>query len=130
MNEDTGLSEALESLAHEVIGAAIEVHREIGPGFPEGVYQNALGYELELRGFAYEPEKQVIVYYKGREVGHGRIDLLVKGEVVVELKVVNELADVHRAQVSAYLKATGLRLGLLFNFNTAVLKDGMKRIIH
>lgn len=129
MKEEAGLPEALESLAHEVIGAAIEVHREIGPGFPESVYQNALGYELELRGFASEPEKKVVVSYKGREVGHGRIDLLVKSEIVVELKVVNELADVHRAQVSAYLKATGLKLGLLFNFNTAVLKDGIKRVI-
>jgi len=128
--QESGLDESLEALAHEVIGAAIEVHQEIGPGFPERVYQNALGIELELRGIAYQPEHKVVVVYKGREVGDGRIDLLVDQQLIIELKVVNELTEVHRAQVSAYLKATGLKLGLLFNFNTAVLKDGIKRVIN
>lgn len=127
---DSGLDTALESLAHEVIGAAIEVHQAIGPGFPERVYQNALGLELELRGIAYETEHDVVVIYKGKAVGQGRTDLLVDQQLIVELKVVSELAEVHRAQVSAYLKATGLRLGLLLNFNTAVLKDGIKRVIN
>lgn len=127
---DSGLDTALESLAHDVIGAAIEVHQTIGPGFPERVYQNALGLELELRGIAYETEHDVVVIYKGKAVGQGRIDLLVDQQLIVELKVVSELAEVHRAQVSAYLKAKNLRLGLLLNFNTAVLKDGIKRVIN
>lgn len=127
---DSPLEPELEDLASRVIGAAIEVHRHVGPGFPEQVYQNAMSIELNLRAISHQTERPVIVFYKDERVGDGRIDILVEERLVVELKVVKELAEVHRAQVSAYLKATKLRLGLLFNFNTAVLKDGIKRIIH
>ena len=123
-------NERLEALAYEVIGAAIEVHSQIGPGFSESVYHNALAYELELRGIGYETEKQVLVVFKGRRVGEGFIDLLVDEQLVIELKAVEELNRTHKAQVASYLKAAGLRLGLLINFNRAVLKDGIQRVLN
>lgn len=128
--KDSGLHPELEALANRVIGAAIEVHRCVGPGFPEQVYQKALSIELDLLEIRHQIEYPVIVNYKSHRVGEGRIDMLVEEKLVIELKVVSDLAEVHRAQVAAYLKATNLRLGLLLNFNTAVLKDGLKRIIN
>jgi GxxExxY protein len=121
--------EKLDKLAHAVIGAAIEVHRHLGPGYLESVYQAALEVELKLQGIAFEPQKPVGVCYKGHPVGDGRLDFLVAGMLVVELKAVDELADVHKAQVISYLKATRLHLGLLINFNVTVLKSGVKRVI-
>lgn len=128
MNSD-GVDQDVEDLAYRVIGAAIEVHAEIGPGFLESIYHNALAYELEQRGIAYQREEKVVVVFKEQVVGEGRIDLLVDQKLVVELKTVEAVTDIHRAQVSAYLKASGLRLGLLLNFNTAVMRDGVKRVI-
>lgn len=119
----------VDRLAHEVIGAAIEVHRVLGPGYLESVYENALAVELKLRGIPFQPQVPVGVVYKEHPVGDGRIDLLVDGKLVVELKTVDALAPIHQAQVISYLKATGLRLGLLMNFNVTMLKDGLKRII-
>ena len=124
MNSD-GVDQDVEDLAYRVIGAAIEVHAEIGPGFLESIYHNALAYELEQRGIAYQREEKVVVVFKEQVVGEGRIDLLVDQKLVVELKTVEAVTDIHRAQVSAYLKASGLRL----NFNTAVMRDGVKRVI-
>lgn len=128
MNSD-GVDQDVEDLAYRVIGAAIEVHAEIGPGFLESIYHNALAYELEQRGIAYQREEKVVVVFKEQVVGEGRIDLLVDQKLVVELKTVEAVTDIHRAQVSACLKASGLRLGLLLNFNTAVMRDGIKRVI-
>ena len=128
MNSD-GVDLDVEDLAYRVIGAAIEVHAEIGPGFVESIYHNALAYELEQRGIAYQREEKVVVDFKEQVVGEGGIDLLVDQKLVVELKTVEAVTDIHRAQVSAYLKASGLRLGLLLNFNTAVMRDGVKRVI-
>ena len=128
MNSD-GVDQDVEDLAYRVIGAAIEVHAEIGPGFLESIYHNALAYELEQRSIAYQREEKVVVIFKEQVVGEGRIDLLVDQKLVVELKTVEAVTDIHRAQVSAYLKASGLRLGLLLNFNTAVMRDGVKRVI-
>ena len=128
MNSD-GVDQDVEDLAYRVIGAAIEVHAEIGPGFLESIYHNALAYELEQRGIAYQREEKVVVVFKEQVVGEGRVDLLVDQKLVVELKTVEAVTDIHRAQVSAYLKASGLRLGLLLNFNTAVMRDGVKRVI-
>jgi GxxExxY protein len=119
----------LDKLAHAVIGAAIEVHRHLGPGYLESVYQAALEVELKLQGIPFEPQKPVGVSYKGHPVGDGRLDFLVSDMLVVELKAVDELADVHKAQVISYLKATRLHLGLLINFNVTVLKNGVKRVI-
>ena len=121
--------EAVDRLAREVIGAAIEVHRVLGPGFLESVYQEALCVEMEMRGIPFMPQPTMAVDYKGRRVGEGRVDLLVGGILVVELKAVDALAPIHHAQVISYLKAARCSLGLLINFNVAVLKDGIKRVI-
>ena len=120
----------LDELAHQVIGAAIEVHRRLGPGFLESVYEQALCVELELRGIPFECQVPVAVEYKGRSAGQARLDIVVGGRLLVELKAVDALAPIHTTQVLSYLKATGLKLGLLMNFNVPVLRNGIKRIIH
>lgn len=119
-----GVNEA----ARRVVNAAIEVHRELGPGYLESVYQAALEIELRLRGVRFEREAPFRVEYKGREVGTGRIDLLVERCVIVEIKAVEQLNEVHVAQALSYLKATGLALALLINFKVPVLLRGVKRI--
>src|SRR5215831_1501925 len=113
-----------DELAHAVIGAAIEVHRHLGPGFLESVYEEALCVELADRRVPYERQKEVCVFYKDREIGKHRIDLLVGKLLVVELKTVDALAEIHEAQVISYLKALRLPLGLLINFNVPILKSG------
>ncbi len=117
----------LDDLARRVNGAAIAVHRQLGPGFPESVYENALCLELAHLGIPFERQKPVSVIYRDTVVGEGRIDILVDGRLVVELKAVEELAKVHFAQVKAYLRATGCILGLLLNFNVAQIKEGGTR---
>jgi len=119
----------IDRLAHDVIGAALEVHRALGPGFLESVYEEALCRELTLQNIPYQCQHPIAVLYKGHGVGEGRIDMLVGGALVVELKAVEELLPIHSAQVISYLKATNNHLGLLINFNTPVLKDGIKRVI-
>ena len=123
------LDKPIEELAYKVIGCAIEVHRVVGPGYLESVYENALAVELEKQGIVFERQYPVDIEYKGVNVGQGRIDLLVAGIIILELKAVDQLAPIHQAQVISYLKATDLQLGLLINFNTDVLKDGIKRIV-
>jgi GxxExxY protein len=122
-------STELDRLAHAVIGAAIEVHRLIGPGFLESVYEEALCVELQLRGIPFIRQPIVSVDYKNHVVGEGRLDLLVGNALIVELKAVDALAPIHTAQVISYLKTTGHQLGLLINFNVPILRDGIKRII-
>ncbi len=122
--------ERVDELAHIVIGAAIEVHKVLGPGFLESVYEEALCFELQMRGIPFERQAAIAVNYKGCQVGEGRLDLLVGGVLIVELKAVSELAPVHSAQVISYLKATGHKLGLLINFDVRMLKDGIKRVIN
>ncbi len=121
--------EGLDELAGLVIGCAIEVHRHLGPGFLESVYEEALAMEFRLRGLPYERQKPIEVAYKGQPIGEGRLDFLVAGRLVVELKAIDALAPIHQAQVISYLKATRLRLGLLINFNVPLLKDGLRRIL-
>ena len=118
-----------DRLAQEVIGAAIEVHRALGPGFLESVYEQAMSIELGLLGTSFERQVPVAVTYKGHSIGESRLDLLVDGKLIVELKAVDQFAPVHTAQVMSYLKATGHRLGLLINFNVVRLKDGVKRVV-
>ena len=118
-----------DDVAKAVIGAAIEVHRILGPGYLESVYEEALAVELDLREIPFERQKVVAVDYKGYAVGEGRLDLLVDSCLVVELKAVEALAPIHTAQVMSYLKATRFPLGLLLNFNVPLLKTGIKRII-
>jgi GxxExxY protein len=126
----SGVDEETERLASVVIGAAIEVHKELGPGLPENSYHQALSHELDLCGIPHENESPVPVFYKVKSVGQGWIDILVCGRLMVELKAVEALTAVHRAQVVTYLKVTGLQLGLLINFNVERLKDGIKRVIN
>ena len=118
-----------DALAHAVLGAALEVHRVLGPGFLEEVYEEALCVELWLREIPFEPQKRVKVDYKGELVGEGRIDLLVGDQLVVELKAVKAFAPIDRAKVISYLRATRRHLALLINFHVPVLKDGIQRIV-
>jgi GxxExxY protein len=118
-----------EEIAKAVIGAAIEVHRRLGPGFLESIYRKALAHELSLRQVMVEQEKEIMVPYKDIQIAGQRLDLLAGRRVIVELKCVEEFAPIHPAQLLSYLKATGLRLGLLVNFKTEMLKDGIKRIV-
>jgi len=122
--------ESANHWAHQVIGAAIEVHRQLGPGLPEKIYESALCLELENRSIPYRRQALVEVRYKGVPVGQGTIDILVAEQLVVELKAVDTFAEAHRAQVLTYLKITGLPLGLLINFGVSRLKNGgIRRII-
>lgn len=119
----------VEDAMKRVIGACIEVHRHLGPGFLETVYHTAVCIELRLRGIAFSAEQRVNVTYKGHTLALHKIDLIVESCVVVELKAVAQLEEIHGAQLMAYLKSTGLRAGLLVNFNKAVLKAGLRRIV-
>ena len=130
--KDSGVVEPraeLDDLAHRVIGAAIEVHRFLGPGFLESVYEEALCVEFALRGIRFARQVPVSVRYKGEPVGEARLDLLVDDSLVVELEAVESIAPIHWAQVLCYLKATRHRLGLLINFNVSVLQRGIKRVV-
>ena len=120
----------VDDLANVVIGAAIEVHRILGPGYLESVYEEAVAVELALRGIAYERQEPISVEYKGHDVGKGRLDLLVDGRLIVELKAVDALASIHTAQVMSYLRTMCLPLGLLINFNVPLLKQGIKRVVY
>jgi GxxExxY protein len=117
-----------DRLTEKIIGAAIEVHRILGPGLLVSVYEQALCHEFELQGIQYRRQAEVEMHYKGIVIKDHRIDLLVEDEVVVDLKSVSRLPDVATAQVLSYLKATGLRRGLLINFGEKLLVDGVKRI--
>ncbi|MEM9882641.1 MAG: GxxExxY protein [Planctomycetota bacterium] len=123
-------SAELDRLAHEVIGAAIEVHRHLGAGFLESAYENALVFELSQRGVPFRRQVPVCLMYKEQNIGEGRLDLLVGGGLVVELKAVESLNPVHEAQLFNYLRATGHPLGLLINFNVEVLKNGIRRRVY
>jgi GxxExxY protein len=120
--------ERADVLARAVIGAAIEVHRELGPGFLESLYEEALCVELALRGIRFQRQLPVDAAYKGQNIGQARLDLLVESLLVVELKSVDALAPIHTAQVLSYLKLTRKPLALLINFNARILKDGIKRV--
>jgi GxxExxY protein len=122
-------SREVDELAHAVIGAAIEVHRHLGPGYLEGVYEEALAWEFQSRRIPFERQRPIGVRYKGHLVGEGRLDFLVGALLIVELKAVDALSSIHDAQVISYLKSTGLHLGLLINFHVSVLKHGIRRVI-
>ncbi|HKJ09336.1 MAG TPA: GxxExxY protein [Gammaproteobacteria bacterium] len=111
-----------------IIGAAIEVHRHLGPGLLESIYEEALCHELTLRNIQFQRQVPVTVHYKGSSIQGQRLDLLVDGLVVVELKAVSGLPEVAVAQTLSYLRATGLRRALLINFSTTRLFDGIKRL--
>jgi len=119
-----------QELTGQILGAAIEVHKQLGPGLLESTYQACLCHELELRGISFECQP-LPLEYKGIRLECGyRIDLLVAGSVIVEIKSVEGLAPIHEAQLLTYLKLTGIKVGFLINFNVVVLKQGIRRLVH
>ena len=120
----------LNSITETIIGAAIAVHRELGPGLLESAYEACLAYELVDRGVSLEQQKPLPIKYRGVELDCGyRIDLLVERQVIIELKAVERLEPIHEAQLLSYLKLSGCRVGLLINFNVKVLKNGIRRLV-
>ena len=120
----------LNELSRRVIGFCIEVHREFGPGLPESSYEEALGYELSQSGLNYERQREIPLIYKDIALNCSyRLDLIVEDELIVELKSVTEILPVHQAQLLTYLKICRKPLGLLINFNAAVLKEDIHRIV-
>jgi GxxExxY protein len=118
-------------ISERIIGCAIEVHRELGPGLLESSYEACLYYELTQFGLLVERQKELPLIYKKVEIDCGyRIDLLVENKVIVEVKAIKDLDDVHLAQVLSYLKLSKCKLGLLINFNVTLLKNGIKRIVN
>lgn len=117
-----------DPLTEKIAGAAIEVHRILGPGLLESIYEQALFYEFDLRGIPYARQAHVEMIYKGKVIKDQRIYLLVEDQVVVDLKSVSRLPDVATAQVLSYLKATSLKRGLLINFGQERLVDGVRRL--
>lgn len=127
----TELDEYTNLLSGRIIGAAIEVHKALGPGFLESIYEEALVIELKHRNINLQQQPKVNVMYRGHEVGQSRLDLLVEDKIIVELKAVETILPIHHAQVISYLKAKNLNLGLLINFNVELLmRGGVKRIIY
>ena len=122
--------EELDRGTEAIIGASIDVHRELGPGLLESTYEACLAYELVQRGLKVERQKPLPVVYKGLKLDVGyRVDLLVEDRVIVELKAVDRLEPIHEAQLLSYLRLSGCKVGLLINFNVRVLRDGLKRLI-
>jgi len=121
----------VNDLTGEVIGAAIEVHRILGPGLLESVYEECLCIEMGLRGIPYERQKRLPIEYKGNEVEDNlRLDVVADGRVIVELKACDGILPIHEAQLLTYLKLTKTRVGLLINFNVPVLRTGIKRMVN
>jgi GxxExxY protein len=123
------MSPQVERAARAVIGAAIEVHRHLGPAFVESVYEHSLAKEMDLREISFRRQAAWVLEYKGAAVGEGRLDFLVDGCLVVEIKAVTELLPIHLAQTISYLRSTRHRLALLINFNVRILKDGIHRVV-
>jgi GxxExxY protein len=120
-----------DALSSDIIGAAIEVHRCLGPGLLETAYEECLCHELSDRQIRFERQKSLPVSYKGKSLDCGyRLDLVVEGLVIVELKAIDRLEPIHTAQILTYLKLARLRLGMLINFNVPVLKSGVKRVVN
>jgi GxxExxY protein len=123
--------DAVEFVAHRVIGCAIEVHRVLGPGLLESVYHECLACELDARGLQFQSGTIIAIDYKGRKLKSAfKADLIVEGCLVVEAKAVEALHPVHEAQLITYLKLTGCQAGLLMNFNSVLLRDGLRRLDH
>jgi GxxExxY protein len=121
--------EDLNRITERIIGCGIEVHRNLGPGLPEAVYEDALCIEFQDSGIAYQRQVPVPIHYKGRRLGDYRIDLLVEDAVIVEIKSVERFDPIFEAQVLTYLRVTRKNVGLLINFNSRLLRDGIKRFV-
>jgi GxxExxY protein len=116
-------------LTERIIGCAIEVHRVLGPGLPEVVCETALCMELQSRGLTFKRQMGVPVYYKGELISEYHPDLIVDDEIIVEVKSIERIADVHVAQVKTYLRITSLNVGLILNFNSAAMRAGIRRVV-
>ena len=121
--------DSIDGLTEQIIGCAIEVHRHVGPGLLEATYESAICVELEEAGLKYRRQANFPIEYKGRVIGDYRLDLIVEDKVIVEVKSVERFDPVFEAQVLTYLKVTGMKIGLLINFNSRLLRDGIKRYI-
>jgi GxxExxY protein len=128
VDEEVEPDPELNKLTNDVIGAAIAVHRALGPGQLESAYQRAMEIELEYRRIPFQRQVPVRLVYRGETVGQGFMDLLIDNRVIVELKAAEYIAPVHRVQLISYLKMTKLKLGIIINFNVPVLKDGIRRV--
>ena len=126
--EDRKQKYQFEELSKKIIGAAIEVHRELGPGFLENIYEEALKIEFSEHNIDYESQKEIKIKYLGTEIGMHHLDLLVEKKIIIELNAVKEFADIHFAQLRSYLKATGLKTGLLLNFSKPTLE--IRRVVN
>lgn len=121
----------IDELSYKVIGCAMEVHKTLGPGLFENIYEQALVHELTLNGIPVKTQVEIEINYKGTNLGNGlRLDVLVDNTLIVELKSVEELKPLHHKQLLTYLRLTDKRVGLLINFNTENLKDGINRIVN
>ena len=119
-----------EELSKEIIGAAIEVHKLLGPGLLESAYEDCMVYELKIKGLNLERQKAVPVVYKSIKLDCGyRLDLLVENKIIIEIKSIDAMAPVHEAQILTYMKFSGVNVGLLINFNVTILKNGLKRYV-
>ena len=128
---DLSEREKLNQISRQIIGAAIEVHRALGPGLLESAYEVCLAYELSQRGMAVERQKPLPIVYKSVNLDAAyRLDLLVEQRVIVELKAVEQVYPIHKTQLLTYLKLSGLELGLLINFNVKILRAGINRVIY
>src|SRR5215203_5643535 len=130
MRVQSSLTQAEEQLVTEVMDVGFSVHRVLGPGFRERIYHRAFCLELNARGLSFESEKRIEVHYKQWKIPGQTVDLVVAGLALVELKAVPTLRALHRRQVLSYLKTMNLRIGLIFNFNTELMKDGFRRIVN
>jgi GxxExxY protein len=129
--KDPKIIEKSDELSYRIIGAAIDVHRRLGPGLIEPIYEACLCHEFSLRGIPFERQKPLPIFYKGFHLDCGyRPDILVDGLVILELKAVERIKPIYEAQLRTYLKLSGTWLGLLMNFNVTVLKDGIHRMVN
>jgi len=121
----------INGLSNKIIGAAIEVHKNLGPGLLESIYEECLCHELNLRGFSIERQKPLPITYKDKLLDcNYRLDIVVEGAIVLELKSCEKIEPIHKAQLLTYLKMSGFSLGLLLNFNVSVMRDGIVRVVN
>jgi len=130
MNRRGAETQSFKEITDQVIGACIEIHKQLGPGLLESAYEECLCHELNLRGLRFRRQVSLPVTYKGIKLDCGyRLDILVEEKVILELKSVDEVTPLHKAQLLTYLRLSGNKVGLILNFNTAVMKDGITRLV-
>ena len=121
----------MNQLSSKIIGAAIEVHKTLGPGLLESAYEECLCHELSIQGLLFEKQKPLSIDYKGKKLDCGyRLDIVVEKAVIIELKSCEKIEPIHKAQLLTYLKLSGLNLGLILNFNVTLMRDGIVRIVN